>query len=183
MSASQRRPLARVVAVSLLAALLLSTGCSVVAWAPIRYEPNQGPPECMRAPVGPVADLMGMCGAFLVGAVVGALDSMGRYCDEDYCEPEESRSDKWYLLAGGLAVSSAYGFVQTARCNAAHDRYDEYRAAGGITTAIEPAPVSSICRVWQRRYRAATTADERREVTRKADPACRPLLAPEPADR
>ena len=182
MPATRKRFLTRVVAVRLLAVLLLSSGCSVVtSWAPIKYEPNQGPPECMRAPVGPVLDLVAVPGALLAGAVVDALDAMGRYCDEDVCDPAESRSDKWFLLAGGLAVSSVYGLVQTARCNAAHDRYDDYRAAGGITTAIEPAPVSSICRVWQRRYQAATTVDEQREVLREANPECRPLLGPWPA--
>lgn len=168
----------RSIVAGVLAGLLLASGCSVMlSHAPFHYEPNRGPPECTSAPVGPVLDLLAVPGALLIGAVANALEEIGRYCDDEgYCDPPASAGNKWFLVAGGLAASSVYGFVQTGRCNAAHERYRDYRATGGVMLAPEPEPVSSICRVWQRRYRAATTKGERREVMHKAAPECRALL-------
>jgi hypothetical protein len=138
-----------------LAGFLLASGCSVMlSHAPIHYEPNQGPPACMSAPVGPVLDLLAAPGVLLIGTVANALEEIGRYCDDEgYCDPPASEGNKWLLVAGGLAASSVYGFVQTGRCNAAHERHRDYRATGEVTLPTEPEPVSSICRVWQRPYR------------------------------
>lgn len=133
MSATRKCFLIRLVAAILLAGLLPSSGCSVLlhtAGDPFGYEPTQGPPRCMRPPVGPVVDFMAVLPTFLAGALVGAAEAWGSDCEEEPCTPvDHSTSGKIMLASAGLLLSGVYGIVQTSRCYEAYERYRAHQAA------------------------------------------------------